>query len=149
MNSTIEDVVAALSAQLVASLATALPGVDFRDEELDGDVAEIPDAGLVGVFLDDRGLPEEVNGDGPFFRTAAVRVEIMVKGRSGSERRTRMRAVIDAIEAAIDLDRSFGGAAIDCDREAQDPEYVETPGAADLASEVILVLIDFQSNSRL
>ncbi|MEE3099565.1 MAG: hypothetical protein VX463_07315 [Pseudomonadota bacterium] len=149
MTSTPDAALAALAARLQAALPVAVPGLAVIDDEPSGDGDQLGDAGHVAVVLDDRGVPDGLNGAGPFYRETLARLECLVRGASAAERRTRLRAVLDAVEAALNADRTLGGEILGCTWEALDPQRVPVEGGADVMGEIILVTLEFETDTEL
>lgn len=144
-----EAAVAALVGVLRARLAAAVPGARVVDEDPADEAETLPAAGQVAVFLEDRGVAQDVNGVGPWWRETSVRIEAMVQGPDAPTRRLRLRALLDAIEAGLNADRTLGGVVEALSVEAFDPALVEVPGAEDVAIEVVSVALEYPAATEL
>lgn len=147
--STPETAFAALVAQVTARLQTDAPDVELVDDTPSGSGQQLGDAGRVTLSLVDRGVAEGVNGFGPYYRSLEAEIEVLVTGLNAVDRRQRVSTLLASIEAALNADRSLGGAAEDCDFEPLDPARQAPRGASDLASETILITIEIHSDSQI
>jgi len=146
---TAEAVAAALVSRLAAILPTAVPGVRVIDGDPDGLSDALPPAGQVAAFFADAGAVADVQGPGPFHRETVVHLECLVAGSTEAQRRGRLRAVFDAIEAALRSDVSLGGLCSALTWERADPAVNPVEGGADTRGEIVIVTCEHLSASEL
>lgn len=142
-----ENAMAALVTAVQTRLAADVAGAAFIDGDPSFSDAPTPEAGQVAVFLLDRGAVG--SGEGGWWRETQAHVECLVQGATRSARATRLRALLDAVEAALAADRSLGGVVVSSDWEAADPTTLPVEGAEDVASETVLVTLEYHSETQL
>lgn len=148
MSTTPEAAMAALVAAVEARRDVVLPAALVIDGDPSMQDSDTPSDGQVGIFMTDRGASDGVDG-GPYWRETEAQIECLVQGSTASERRARLRALLDMVETALTSDRSLGGVVVSCTYEALDPGSIPVDGDADAASEAVLVTLEYHSETQL
>ena len=147
MTTTPEALAAAVHAALQAWLGASAPGARLLDDDPDGAGEEIAADGQVHITMADGGFSNSVQP--PYYTKVSFEVQCIVVGSTADERRTRLRKLLDTVQAAYASDRTFGGLAIDCDAERLDPDRASVPGGSNISAETVLLEIEFQSLTRI
>lgn len=129
---------------VVSAIAAALP---LADVERDGDTADrVTTFGRVVVRDGEIGSPEITLGRGAYFYDMRIHAEVYAQTNETRD------AIMQAIEASVSADETFGGLAIVSDVLLAPDDSLQTQvsdGAAAIRAALLYVEVTFQSSTAL